>query len=399
MAPSLTFVYNEIIELSKHHELLIITNERLNEKQFPFNNVTVIPFLQNKITKKIFWLLEKNNIWLSRKNSVFKQNLNTTLNTFKPDLIHLHFGYESIIFADNYVNRNIPVYISFHGYDASQMLRNKVYVNKLNDLFKDKNFTAICVSDFIKNHLINYGVKLTNYKLLYYGINVDLFEPKRPNKTNNQFIFLQISVFNEKKGHKYTLDAFKLFLEKVENKNNYKLILAGGLNLLESIKKYTNDIGLSPYVEFPGAVNHTQAKELYNSANVFLHHSITAKNGDTEGLPNVIIEAMAMELPIVSTYHAGIPELVEHGINGFLVKEKDVLTYAKYLLEIVNWSYLKINREKILTRFSNEIHLKNLLSIYANIQLINNNKQIAQSIVKSNKPQKNISNHRRARGE
>ena len=142
------------------------------------------------------------------------------------------------------------------------------------------------------------------------------------------------------------------------------LILAGGLSLLETIKKYTNEIGISQYVEFPGIVNHSQAKELYNSANVFLHHSITANNGDNEGLPNAIMEAMAMELPIVSTYHAGIPELVENGVNGFLVKEKDVVAYANCLSEIVNWNYTIINREKIINEFSLEKHTERLNFIY-----------------------------------
>ena len=59
---------------------------------------------------------------------------------------------------------------------------------------------------------------------------------------------------------------------------------------------------------------------------MFVHHSITPQNGDEEGIPTSIMEAMLMKLPILTTYHAGIPELVKHGENGLLCKEKDVNT-------------------------------------------------------------------------
>ena len=105
-------------------------------------------------------------------------------------------------------------------------------------------------------------------------------------------------------------------------------------------------------------------KKLLLEANAFVHHSITASNGDAEGLPNAIIEAMAMELPVISTWHAGIPELIEDGVNGYLVKEKDVDTYVKRMKDILEWKYQPKNREKIVSHFSNEVHCQSLIKIY-----------------------------------
>ena len=365
MAPTLTFVYNEITELAKHHEVKILCTKRSGEEDFPYENTIVIPFNQNIVKRKIIWNAEKFDVYISRKNRQFKEAAIKLINEYRPDIIHCHFGYESIKLLDNINITSIPIFISFHGYDASEMLKKRCYVNKLNSYVKNKNIIPIYVSNYLKNNLIHARVHIQNSELLYCGINIDFFNPEQRNKTDNDvFVFLQISVFNEKKGHIYTLQAFKLFLDKVENKRKYKLILAGGYGLLDQIKEETISMGLSDYVEFPGTVNHIEGKSLLLRANAFIHHSVIASNGDTEGLPNALMEAMAMELPVLSTWHAGIPELIEDGVNGYLVKEKDVEFYAKRMKDILDWGYQSKNREKIISFFSKKVHSENLIKIY-----------------------------------
>lgn len=351
--------------MSKHHEVMVVCNEYFIDERFPFDNVVEVPFKERFIRRKLAWYTEQLGFFMTRKNSGFKTQIQKLIDNFKPDIIHSHFGYESIKLLDNlnYTSK-VPIFISFHGYDASQMLVRKVYINKLNKYLKHDNVIPICVSDFIKGNLIKAGVNLNKAEFLYYGINVDLFSPKPVKHGNDKFIFLQISSFNEKKGHIYTLQAFKLFLNKVEDKTKYKLILAGGWYLFEQIKAEAAKMGLSEFIEFTGEITHQQAKELLSKADVFVHHSVTAKNGDTEGLPNAIIEAMAMELPVISTYHAGIPELVEHGVNGFLVQEKDIDAYANSMRNIVSWKRLPHNRNKVIQKFSNQVHCQELMYIY-----------------------------------
>ncbi len=365
MQPTLTFVYNEVIELAKYHDVKIMCTERSHKDQFIFDNISVIPFKQNVFQRKISWYLETRDISISRQNKKFKNATSELINNYKPDIIHCHFGYESIKLLDNIDKLNCPVFISFHGYDASQMLRRKSYVNKLNVYLKNENIIPICVSNYVKENLSNAKVNTKNSELLYYGIDTNFFNLTLRDRTNKDvFVFLQISAFKEKKGHIYTLRAFKLFIDSVEDKRKYKLILAGGLTLLEQIKKEAESLGLLEYVEFTGPVNHDEVKKLLLKSNAFLHHSITASNGDTEGLPNAIIEAMAMELPILSTWHAGIPELVEDNVNGYLVKERDITTYAQRLKDILVWKFQTKNRDKIISLFSNETHFQSLVKIY-----------------------------------
>ena len=77
------------------------------------------------------------------------------------------------------------------------------------------------------------------------------------------------------------------------------------------------------------------------------------------------MEAMALELPVITTWHSGIPELVEDGLNGFLIEEKDVDTYAEKMEEILSWGLIPENREVILKTFSLDVHMNKLLNLYA----------------------------------
>jgi len=367
MSPTLLFIYNEIQELSKTNEVLLVTTERVkgSEQSFPFENLTLIPFAPNKIARKISWILEKNNIYLTRKNLAFSKKLNTVINSFKPDVIHGHFGYESMILLENINAPKCPVVISFHGYDANEMLKRTSYVKKLNYYIDEFDITPIYVSNYMRKDMEKAGVHLKNAKLLYYGTDMEYFKPIVASKPHEKFIFIQISSFNEKKGHTYTLQAFKKFLESVEDKAKYRLVLAGGGTLLEQIKNEAKNLGISNYVEFTGMITYKETYPLLQQADIFIHHSITSSTGQKEGIPNALMEAMAMELPVISTFHAGIPELVEDGVNGYLVREKDIDAYAQRMKDILAWKKLPANRQKVEAMFSRKAHNKNLLDIYS----------------------------------
>jgi glycosyltransferase involved in cell wall biosynthesis len=208
--------------------------------------------------------------------------------------------------------------------------------------------------------------KLERYHVLYYGTDISRFN--RTQKPDNQdYTFLQISSFAEKKGHIYTIHAFAKFL-KDNPMINAKLQFAGIGEYFEAMKALVTDLKLDRKVEFLGAVNQDRAKQLLEQANCFLHHSITAENGDMEGIPNAIMEAMAMQLPIISTKHSGIPELIEDGVNGFLVAEKDVNDYALNMKKILSWGLKPENRVVVETKFERNKHVTILETIYTNSQ-------------------------------
>jgi colanic acid/amylovoran biosynthesis glycosyltransferase len=112
--------------------------------------------------------------------------------------------------------------------------------------------------------------------------------------------------------------------------------LVGDGPLLAECQELVRELGLGAKVSFTGALKSDEIARELDHADAFLHHSVEAADGDKEGIPVSIMEAMAMGLPVVSTFHSGIPELIEHGISGFLVEERDIDGYAATLRQLID---------------------------------------------------------------
>jgi len=186
---------------------------------------------------------------------------------------------------------------------------------------------------------------------------------------DNIFTFVQISSFKEKKGHKYTILAFKKLLDDFPE-IKAQLLLTGkdGATYQESIVLIDN-LNLNKHISLIGWVNRNEAKKLLEISHVGIQHSITDRFGDQEGIPNFLMEAMAMELPIISTLHAGIPELLTEDTDAILVDEKDVNSYSNAMKHYYdNWKFSLSNREQIISNFSRTEHTNKLIKIYTTLK-------------------------------
>jgi colanic acid/amylovoran biosynthesis glycosyltransferase len=364
--PTLTFIYNEVTELAKNHEVKIITCERKNEYLFPFKDVAEIPFVENPLQLKYQTKLQYLDLKWAFKSARFEERINKVVEEFKPDVIHTHFGFESWLFLENYRRSDIPVFISFHGYDASHKLSSLRYRKAVKLYLNRPEMTPVFVSEFMKLHVERIvEQQFSRAKILYYGTDTDFFKRKSHQQKEGIFTFLQVSSFSEKKGHEFTVRAFAELIKRQKTNLSIKLILAGEGCLKNDTEVLVKELDISEYVEFPGLVNRQQAKELMESADAFVHHSVTSASvGDMEGIPNAIMEAMAMELPVLSTLHSGIPELVENEINGYLVEERDIETYSQQMLAILSWKYERANREKVIQLFEKKQHGNQLAEYY-----------------------------------
>ena len=150
---------------------------------------------------------------------------------------------------------------------------------------------------------------------------------------------------------------------------NCTLTLAGEGPLQQIIRNLCDELGISDKVQFAGRVAKEQVIELMERSDIFLHHSVTAANGDQEGIPTVLMEAMAMGLIVISSYHSGIPELIENGRTGFLVVEKDISSYVQTMLTAINASpnLPLLASHSIQTSFNMEIQNDELKQIYKSI--------------------------------
>jgi len=378
LSPSMTFIYRQINGVQNAVKTIVLSSHKVeNMNIFPieqvhFNFRNLLRIKTSRIFNKIYGrhklLSRKPKISFNQRNFFSKIISNNNVK-----LIHAHFGPSGIEILPIAKDLNIPLVVSFHGYDGSVLLKYEDYKQNLKRIFEYSH--VIVPSHYMLNELIEKVGKIFNYSIVNYGIPLDDFRyvqrvsVKRKVDRDEDITFLQVSNFVEKKGHFYTVSAFKKLLKFYPN---VKLVLAGDGYLKGEIQEQVNKMGLNSKVIFPGAVNHKQVYNFMKEADVFLHHSITSSEGDKEGIPNVIMEAMATGLPCISTFHAGIPELIKDGINGFLIEEKDIESYIekmKELLEKENDFSIQV-RKTIEKDFNLEIQIEKLKNIYS--ELINN---------------------------
>lgn len=366
---TVTFITNELKVVDKEHELLFVYSERINESRYQLKNMHCIPYKFNRIINKLRWWLEQSEIYYSLYHRKFRKRINDLINDFNPNIIHCHFGTDFLkIYANlNKQNRSIPILISFYGFDVTERIKNRAVLKRYHKLLSSKNVHSVAVSKSLVDNINNYIEPANAAVVLSSGIDVDFFKRKFYEIDDKEFIFLQVSSFYEKKGHKYTLEAFKKFIDQ-NKERRYKFIIAGFGPLEKEIKLQIESLGLEDNVQLRGPVSPTEMVELSSKVNCFVQMSVTAKNGDQEGLPNVLLEAMSLELPVLSTLHAGIPDIIENGVNGILCKERDIEAYVDGFNQITKWRILPQNRQKIIERFSLKSHIKELNNVYNSIR-------------------------------
>lgn len=359
-----TFIHQDAVRLSKNHDLLFICDTISNKGNYElYENVEVMHSQKINIFSRI---LMKLDIRMNLYNKHFSAHLKEIINSFKPDIIHCQFGIQALKLIDNLENNDIPLVIQFRGHDASDLLNKKSYVKRLQEVLSRENYYSIFVAESLRNNLKKHNISVDRSMILHSGIDLSKFIVEKE-KSHTTFTFLQVSSLDERKGIEYTLKAFAKFLSTLKTKN-FKLVLTGDGERKESLLKLTKSLGIQDHVEFVGFVSPIQAKELMQSADIFVHHSITTDNGNQEGIPNALMEAMAMELPILSSYHSGIPELVTNGVNGYLIKERDVDAYARSMQKILSWGKIKKNRDVIASEFEIGKHIQRLESFYKKIK-------------------------------
>jgi glycosyltransferase involved in cell wall biosynthesis len=301
LALSETFIYRQIQGLSEYFDLKIITREIENKNEYPEILPLVVP---------------PENCWRRLINSeqrYFDRQLKGS------DLFHVNFGSQAVDLEHIALRRGIPMTTYFLGIDASAALANVEYCRKL----KNSRLAAVFAnSENMKKRLAPYLPPNMRCQVAYCGIPLEKFPFVQRVSVPKGALFLQISRLNLKKGIEFTVKAFNRYVSEIDP--NARLIIAGEGPLKMNLLALTNSLGLSEKVSFIGAVRYQQYIDLLQNADVFIHPSITAEDGDMEGLPTVICEAMACGMPVIATRHSGIPELIDEGINGFLANERDV---------------------------------------------------------------------------
>ncbi|WP_417523731.1 glycosyltransferase family 4 protein [Marinovum sp.] len=249
-----------------------------------------------------------------------KRELKAFLEEQRIEVILAEFGTQALAVAPLANEMGIPCFSYFRGTDASKAL-NQGNIPAAYAKMMPRLAGVFSVSQFLLDNLAARGVTHPNAHVIPSGVNVRLFQPSEKRALS----CLAVGRMVEKKAPLVTLRAFLAASEELEGAH---LDVIGDGPLLAPAQALVAEAGAEDKVTFHGAQPHDFVREKLATTEFFLQHSITAANGNTEGLPTAIQEAMACGCLTVSTRHAGIPEAVDEGRTGWLVDEHDEAGFA-----------------------------------------------------------------------
>ncbi|MFT8872052.1 MAG: glycosyltransferase [Sporolactobacillus sp.] len=214
------------------------------------------------------------------------------------------------------------LFVVFHGYDMLRYVRKNgqaVY----RDLFQSEAI-LLPISDYWRQRCLTLGAAADRTIVHHMGIDVNLFQGCVP-QSKKTVIIASAARFVEKKGLAYAIEAMRLLQER---HCNVHYVVAGDGPLARKLRAQISRSGLQTVIELCGWRSQAEWSAMVARAQIVLAPSVTAADGDMEGIPVQLMEAMAAGKVVIATRHSGIPELIQHGLNGYLVDERDAAALA-----------------------------------------------------------------------
>lgn len=295
-----------------------------------------IGLLATNFAKNPLVCLQAINIFKYGKKAASFRLLYSTLlflESQQYDIIHSQFGIhalEAMLVRDVGALKG-KLISSFRGYDISWYIQEKgdrVY----DRLFKTADF-FLTNCDFFKRRILKLGCAPNKVLVHRSGINCSkfAFNTRHPSD-NGVFRIATTGRLVEKKGIEYAIRAVAKVAEKYPS-IEYNII--GDGNLKEHFQQIITELKIQDKVQLLGWKNQQEIIEILDRSHIFIAPSVTAADGNQDAPVNTLKEAMAMGLPVIGTQHGGIPELIEDGVSGFLVPERDADAIAKKLIYLI----------------------------------------------------------------
>ncbi len=285
------------------------------------------------------------------------------------DILHCQFGdlgFEGLCLKQ-VLGGISKLVISFRGYDATKDLRRDP--ERYEKLFEAGDL-FLPVSHFLKDLITHHGCHEEKTVVLRSGVDCEKFTYSTKHAPIDKPVnVITVGRLVEKKGIVYAIEAVSQVL-KSGRRMNYTIVGEGLLR--DELERVIKNLGLEGVVRLIGGKSHEEVVCILRESHVFLAPSVTAQNGDQEGIPNVLKEAMAMGLPVISTWHSGIPELVEDEVSGFLVEERNVVALADRLQYLIDhpesWSQMgKAGRLRVEQDFNDKTLNDQLETLYSTV--------------------------------
>ena len=326
-------VHRQIMSLSRWQPA-VITQKRQNADRFPFPQetkyLTVLPPLSWRNLRRAWFRHVKRAplvIPQSRVHRLIYESLR-----LDAKVVHIFFGHIGVQLLPFIAASPRPVVVSFHGADVGVDAQRPAWRAALQQVFQ-RSTLILARSESLLEGLETLGCPPQKLRLQRTGIPLDAWPfQARPLPSDGAWHFVQACRLVPKKGLRTTLRAFSGLAARYPKAT---LTLAGDGPLLEELRTAAAHAGLADRIHFPGFLDQDALRQVIYSAHAFFHPSETPADGNREGVPNALLEAMASGLPVLATYHGGIPEAVTHGQSGYLVPEGDAPALAQAAMDLL----------------------------------------------------------------
>jgi len=238
------------------------------------------------------------------------------------DHIHAHFSFNAATIA-LVMSRLLGITFSFTAH-------NNFFTDQivLKEKLREARF-IVAISEFSRDFLLNIlpnDASLPGkFHIVHCGVSPDVFVPPAHRPPDDPPLLFSVAHFTERKGFHILVEACRILHQRGVP---FTCIIAGDGEQRPQLEQMIADYGLGDVVQLPGAVFQENLRDYLNRADVFALPCVVARNGDMDGVPVALMEAMSMEIATVSTTVSGIPELIDDGLNGLLVPPDDPAALA-----------------------------------------------------------------------
>ncbi len=317
LKPEMLHIYRQITSLSRVRPL-VIAQKLENKERFPFRGIHVIRKPTFHFLRRLWFKQIAHRPWQISPAEV--RAIERVLNETKAQLLHIYFGHIAVLLRPLIRQWQKPSLVSFHGADVLVDMQKPAYRRATEEMLSLVRLVLVR-SASLRQAVIDLGCAPEKIEIQRAGIPLADFPfHERSIPGEGQWQLLQAGRLIEKKGLKTTLRAFARFQKEFPAA---RLTIAGEGPQLEELQSLARELQIGSAVDFAGFVSQEELRELLYSSHIFLHPSETGRDGNQEGVPNSMLEAMASGLPVFATRHGGIPEAVENNVSGILVNERD----------------------------------------------------------------------------
>ena len=363
LKPEMLHIYRQITALRRFRPV-VITQKREEAERFPFDDITIVPKPSTHFLRRIWFRQIRDVPWtISPRETAM---LIRVLEAKRADLLHVYFGHIAVHLLPLIEQWPKPSIVSFHGADVMVDLEKPAYRAATLRMFASARL-VLARAESLRRALVSLGCPENKIRLQRTGIPLSEIEfHPRAFPQNGQWHLLQAGRLIEKKGFRTSLRAFAEFARRYPAA---EFTIAGEGPLLPELKNLATKLGVADRVTFTGFLAQPDLRAQFYRAHLFLHPSETGSDGNQEGVPNSMLEAMASGLPVFATNHGGIPEAIHHRLSGILIAERDADGLARELIAAAeNPEFLAAIAQRgataVAERFEQEVQVRQLEDYY-----------------------------------